>query len=82
MIAMMRQVNVHEAKTNLSALLTAVEAGEEVVIARSGRPVARLVRFTPVFLRPIGLEDGKLVIADDFDDPLPEFEPYCTVADR
>jgi prevent-host-death family protein len=72
----MRRVNVHEAKTNLSALITAVEAGEEVVIARSGRPVARLVPFGPVLARPIGLDDGELVIADDFDDPLPEFEPY------
>jgi prevent-host-death family protein len=76
MIAMMRRVNVHEAKTNLSALLTAVEAGEEVVIARSGRPIARLIPFGPVLTRPIGIDDGKLVIADDFDDPLPEFEPY------
>jgi prevent-host-death family protein len=76
MIAVMRRVNVHEAKTNLSALISAVEAGEEVIIARSGRPVARLVPFGPVLPRPIGLHDGELIIADDFDDPLPEFEPY------
>jgi prevent-host-death family protein len=41
----MRTVNVHEAKTHLSTLLAAVEAGEEVVIARAGRPVARLSRY-------------------------------------
>jgi prevent-host-death family protein len=76
MIATMRTVNVHEGKTQLSSLLAAVEAGEEVVIARSGQPVARLVPYGPAAPRPIGIDDGRLVIADDFDDLPPGFEPY------
>jgi antitoxin (DNA-binding transcriptional repressor) of toxin-antitoxin stability system len=71
-----RTVNVHEAKTHLSTLLAAVEAGEEVVIARAGRPVARLTRFL-TDVRPIGMDDGKITIPDDFDRWIPEeFEPY------
>lgn len=65
-------VNVHEAKTHLSRLLDRVAAGEEVVIAKAGVPVARLV---PVVLpreaRPLGTETGRVFIADDFDAPLP-----------
>jgi antitoxin (DNA-binding transcriptional repressor) of toxin-antitoxin stability system len=69
-------VNVHEAKTHLSTLLAAVEAGEEVVIARAGRPVALLTRFL-TDVRPIGMDDGKITIPDDFDRWIPEeFEPY------
>ena len=68
----MRAVNVHEAKTHLSRLLARVERGEEVVIARAGKPVARLV---PVARargrRVLGRDKGKVVIADDFDAPLP-----------
>lgn len=68
----MKTVNVHEAKTHLSRLLRRVAAGEEVVIAKSGRPVARLV---PVGAQPrertLGTERGRIVIADDFDAPLP-----------
>ena len=70
-----KAVNVHEAKTHLSRLLERVEAGEEITIARAGRPVARLVpvkRSTEP--RPLGLWKGRVVIHDDFDDPLPEFE--------
>ena len=51
----MKIVNVHEAKTTLSALLNAVEHGEEVMIARNGTPVARLVRATPSHRRQPGL---------------------------
>jgi prevent-host-death family protein len=76
MISTMRTVNVHDAKTQLSALLAAVEAGEEIVIARSGEPVARLVPYGAAASRPIGIDDGRLMIADDFDDLPPEFEPY------
>lgn len=65
--------NVHEAKTNLSRLLARVAAGEEVVIAKAGVPVARLVPARPVVEeRPLGFEKGRVVIADDFDAPLPE----------
>ncbi len=62
-------VNVHEAKTHLSRLLERVEAGEEVVIARAGRPVARLVPYTrrneP---RPLGLWKGRVRIGPEFDE--------------
>ena len=67
-------VNVHEAKTNLSRLLAQAEAGEEVIIARNGKPVARL---TPVQTRVRPRPDvfkGKLVLPDSFFDPLPEEE--------
>ena len=72
---MEKSVNIHEAKTHLSRLIERVEAGEEITLARAGRPVARLVpmdrRSEP---RTLGLWKGKVVIHDDFDDPLPEFE--------
>ena len=65
-----RTVNIHEAKTHLSRLVEQVEAGEEVVIARAGRPVARLValhaRTKP---RVPGLWKGKVHMAPDFDTP-------------
>jgi prevent-host-death family protein len=63
------QVNVHEAKTHLSRLLEQVERGEEVVIARNGRPVARLVAATvPRPARTPGAWAGAIWMADDFDD--------------
>ena len=66
---MERQVNVHEAKTQLSRLLEEVSAGEEVVIARAGRPVARLIRFEPSNRpRVPGAWRGRLHMADDFDE--------------
>lgn len=61
-------VNIHEAKTHLSRLVERVEAGEEIVIARAGRPVARLVPFrAPVKPRTPGLWRGKVRLAADFD---------------
>ena len=66
-------VNVHEAKTNLSRLLAQVEAGEEVVIARNGKPVARLVRCRRG-KRQFGSMAGRIKIDDSFFDPLPEEE--------
>ena len=61
-------VNVHEAKTHLSRLLERVEAGEEVVIARAGRPVARLVPFVPrTTPREPGVWRGSVALANDFD---------------
>lgn len=67
-------VNIHEAKTHLSRLLQRVVAGEEVTIARSGVPVARLVAVEPEKkkIRPLGMDRGKIWIADDFDAPLPD----------
>ena len=67
-------VNVHEAKTHLSRLLAQVEAGEDVMIARNGKPVAKLVlinqRGKPVF----GSMKGLIELDDSFFDPLPEEE--------
>ena len=71
----MSTVNVHEAKTHLSRLLVRVEAGEEIVIARSGKPVACLVAYhssRPV--RRFGSLRGHLTVDDSFFDSLPESE--------
>ncbi len=65
--------NVHEAKTHLSRLLARVAAGEEIVIAKAGLPVARLVPVEPRPVRRIpGTEVGNVVLATDFDAPLPD----------
>lgn len=63
---------MHAAKTHLSRLLDRVEAGEEIVIARNNRPVARLVAYAEEPVRAPGRLRGQLHIAKDFDDPLPE----------
>ena len=67
-------VNVHQAKTQLSRLLAQVEAGEEVVIARNGTPVARLVSCKRRGKRQFGALKGRLSVNDSFFDPLPETE--------
>ena len=66
-------INVHEAKTHLSRLLERVRQGEEIVIAKSGEPVARLVgiREQPERRMP-GSAKGTLWVSEDFDAPLPE----------
>jgi prevent-host-death family protein len=63
--------NVHEAKTHLSRLLERVADGDEVVIAKAGVPVARLVPVRASSGRELGFESGRVFIADDFDAPLP-----------
>jgi prevent-host-death family protein len=67
------EVNVHEAKTHLSRLLERVAMGEEVIIAKAGTPVAKLV---PVAGRPkrrvLGSAKGEFTVPDDFNDPLPK----------
>jgi prevent-host-death family protein len=68
----MSHFNVHEAKTHLSKLLQKVEAGEEVVISRAGKPVARLVPVAAPKPRVLGGDEGKVWIAPDFDAPLPD----------
>ncbi|MBM4352695.1 MAG: type II toxin-antitoxin system Phd/YefM family antitoxin [Deltaproteobacteria bacterium] len=69
----MLQINVFEAKTNLSRLLLRVAAGEEVIIARAGKPVAKLVPFQKqATTRVLGQDSGLVTIADDFDAPLSE----------
>ena len=67
-------MNVHEAKTRLSRLLAQVEAGKDVVIARRGQPVARLVRCRHRGKRRFGAMKGRIKITDAFLEPLPEEE--------
>lgn len=69
-----RTVNIHQAKTHLSELIAAVAAGEEVIIAKANRPVARLVALEkPRARRVFGLHPGNvLYISDDFNAPLPD----------
>jgi prevent-host-death family protein len=68
-----KTVNIYEAKTQLSRLVEEAASGEDVVIARAGRPVARLTRLqkTPR-KRRLGLLEGRFKIPDDFNRPLPE----------
>ena len=65
------EVNVHHAKTNLSKLIAAVESGEEVIIARAGKPAVKLVLVTPPARKSrkhmLGSGIGKLWVADDWD---------------
>jgi prevent-host-death family protein len=69
----MSTVNIHEAKTQLSKLIARVEAGEEIVIARDGSPVARLVAIQqPTAKRIPGRDRGLFSVPRDFDAPLPE----------
>jgi len=65
-------VNIHEAKTGFSKLLKRVALGEEIIIAKAGRPVARLVPFNerPEVRKP-GSAKGRVTISEDFDAPLP-----------
>jgi prevent-host-death family protein len=65
---MEKQVNIHEAKTHLSRLVERVEAGEEITLARAGRPVARLVPYRPRREpRKLGIWKGRIWLADDWD---------------
>ncbi len=68
----MSEVNVHEAKTQLSKLLHRVEAGEEIIIARAGKAVAKLVPIESEPKRLLGLDAGLFEVPDDFDEPLPD----------
>lgn len=66
-------VNIHQAKTNLSKLIEAVLQGEEVIIAKAGKPAAKLISITPQKLqRKPGSLKGKIKITADFDSPLPD----------
>jgi prevent-host-death family protein len=71
----MKTVNIHEAKTQLSRLVAEVEAGGEIVLARAGKPVARIVRVGAV--RPerrFGAMQGRAATGDAFFEPLPQDE--------
>ncbi len=68
-------VNMHEAKTHLSNLVERALKGEDIILARAGKPTVRLV---PVGAasgkRPWGMDKGRIFIHDDWDDPIPELE--------
>jgi len=67
----MIEVNIHEAKTHLSRLLKKVAEGEEVIIANSGEPVARIIPFGRSNKRRIlGQYKGQVFVSDDFDEPV------------
>lgn len=65
-------VGIHEAKTTLSKLIQKASAGEEVVITKSGTPVAKLVAVMPAGPRELGRDVGRFDVPDDFNDPLPD----------
>jgi len=72
---MTKTINIHEAKTHLSRIVDEVAAGREVIIAKAGKPMARLSPLTGV-ARPktLGLLKGKLAVPDDFNRPLSDAE--------
>jgi len=66
------QVNIHEAKTHFSKLISQASKGEEIIIARAGKPVAKLVALEmPKKSRKPGSAKGLITMSDDFDAPLP-----------
>ena len=68
----MKTINIHAAKTHFSSLVAEVEAGEEVIIAKAGKPVARLMPLQKNdFRRSFGALKGRIHMKDNFDDPLP-----------
>ena len=72
----MAVINIYEAKTHLSRLVDRAEAGEEIVIARNGKPAARLVPLAIEKRAPrvLGSMRGLIHVPDDFNDPMPDFE--------
>ena len=67
------EVNIHEAKTHLSRLLERVAMGEEVIIAKAGKPVAKLISVDARKKRRVlGSAEGEFVVPEDFNDPLPK----------
>lgn len=71
-----KQIGAFAAKTHLSKILERVDRGQVYVITKRGRPVAELRPIAaPGGLR-FGMDAGKIVMSDDFDDPLPDFEDY------
>ena len=78
----MKIVNVHEAKTTLSQLVEQVENGEQVILARAGKPVARVVAIRSTRRRTLGQWRGRVRMSDDFDTPLPEAELAAWLGER
>jgi prevent-host-death family protein len=74
-VNMEKMVNTHEAKTHLSKLLERVRKGERIIIARAGKPVAVLSPIEEIPQpRVPGIDAGVVIISEDFDEPLEEFE--------
>jgi prevent-host-death family protein len=69
--AMEHQINIHEAKTQMSKLVDRAHGGEEFIIAKAGKPVARLVPLEKM-KRKLGILNGKIQVPDDFNAPLPD----------
>ena len=68
----MKTINIHAAKTQLSSLVEEAAAGEEIIIAKAGKPMARLVALEkPAFGRALGALKGRIHASDNFDAPLP-----------
>ncbi|HEX6164565.1 MAG TPA: type II toxin-antitoxin system prevent-host-death family antitoxin [Vicinamibacterales bacterium] len=67
-------MNLYEAKTQLSALVDAAAAGQEIIIAKNGKPMAKLVAFRQKPLRKPGKYKGKIWMSKDFDAPMPDIE--------
>jgi prevent-host-death family protein len=65
-------INVHDAKTNFSRLLSRVEGGEEIIIAKAGKPVARIVPFGKKKKRAPGTARGRVMVKKEFFEPLPK----------
>ncbi len=79
----MDTINLYDAKTNLSQLVERAAKGEEIIIAKAGRPLARLVPFAKrTAPRPLGLLADEIVVGADFDDPLPDgfMQPFGDAA--
>ena len=73
----MLQVNVHQAKTNLSKLIQKVIDGEEVIIAKGNQPVVKIILVDNLKpKRQLGTAKGMIKISDDFDEPLEDFKEY------
>lgn len=65
--------NIHDAKTHFSKLISRVESGEEVIIAKSGKPVAKIIHYEEVVEERIpGALKGQVLMSNDFNDPLPD----------
>ncbi|MES2142073.1 MAG: type II toxin-antitoxin system Phd/YefM family antitoxin [Pseudomonadota bacterium] len=68
----MQTINIHEAKTHFSKLVDAAISGEEIIIAKAGKPVVKLTPISKNKVRRFGVLKGKIKIANDFDAPLPD----------
>jgi prevent-host-death family protein len=74
----MIQVNIHEAKTHFSRLIQRAVDGEEIVVAKGNKPIAKLVALNPPApKRKLGTAKGRIQIAPDFDEPLDDFKEYA-----